>query len=100
MVLRPDGPADAIAHGILRGPVSIYAADAGDGEPSFHGAGLLVALLGTADPETLHRWFAGLGEDGAVVEPLTQRPWNAWDGQVRDPFGVTWLIGYELDAPA
>jgi PhnB protein len=30
---RDDGPADAVAHGILRGPVSVFAAGAAGEEP-------------------------------------------------------------------
>ncbi len=97
---RTDGPADAIAHGVLSGPVSLCAADAVPGEEVFDGAGLFLALLGTADPAVLRGWFDALALDGAVIDPLQERSWNAWDGQVRDAFGATWLIGYELAAAA
>jgi PhnB protein len=30
-----------------------------------------------------------------VVDDLQRRPWGASDGQVRDRYGVRWLIGYE-----
>jgi PhnB protein len=92
---RDDGPADAVAHGILRGQVSLYAADAAAGEAAFSSTGLLIALLGTGDPQTTHRWLDALAETGQILDPLQQRGWNAWDGQVRDRFGVTWLLGYE-----
>ncbi len=95
---RSDGPAEAIAHGVLSGPVSLYAADAGTGDAAFSSTGLFLALLGAVEPEVLHEWFAALGAGGTVLEPLEQRAWNAWDGQVRDAFGVTWLVGYELEA--
>lgn len=93
---RSDGPEDAVAHGILNGPVSLYAADAGDGEAPFGSTGLFVALLGTGEPQATHRWFEALAEGGRIIDPLQQRGWNAWDGQLRDEFGVTWLLGYEL----
>lgn len=92
---RSDGPADAIAHGILNGPVSLYASDAGADEDGFHSTGLFFALLGAAEPAVLHRWFDALADGGSVLDALQQRAWGAWDGQVRDAFGVTWLIGYE-----
>ena len=44
---REDGPADAVAHGILRGPVSLSAADAAAEEP-FRSSGLMFSLLGAA----------------------------------------------------
>ena len=69
---RTDGPADAIAHGILGdGPVTLFAADvAGDDQP-LRCEGLLFSLLGTADSPTLRTWF--------------------------DRFGVPWPIGFEVD---
>jgi PhnB protein len=93
---RDDGPADAIAHGLLRGgPVDLYAADAIGDEEAFSSRGLMFALLGTAEPETLRRWFAALADGGTVVDDLQERPWGASDGQVIDRFGVHWLVGFE-----
>lgn len=92
---RDDGPADRIAHGMLQGPVELFAADAGPGEPSLALTGILFSLLGTAEPAELERWFAALAEGGEVLDPLQLRPWGDHDGQVRDRFGVTWLIGYQ-----
>lgn len=95
---RTDGPADAIAHGVLAGPASLYASDAAPDEATFDGTGLFLSLLGTAEPAVLHGWFDALAVGGEVIDPLQKRQWNAWDGQVRDAFGVTWLIGYEIDS--
>ena len=92
---RDDGPADAIAHGMLQGPVELSAADAGPGEPPLRIEGLLFSLLGTTDPETLEAWFAALSDGGSDVDPLQPRPWGDHDGQVTDRFGVRWLIGYQ-----
>jgi PhnB protein len=95
---RTDGPADAIAHGYLSdGPVILFAADAGEGEASLRSEGLMFSLLGTADPATLHAWFARLADGGRVVDDLQRRDWGAADGQVVDRFGVHWLVGYEGD---
>jgi PhnB protein len=93
---RTDGPADAIAHGYLtEGPVALFASDATGDQASFRGEGMLLSLLGTADPATLHAWFDRLSEGGRVVDDLQRRPWGASDGQVVDRYGVPWLIGYE-----
>ena len=62
--------------------------------------GVAITLLGTADAATLTRWFDALAEGGQVLDPLQERPWDAHDGQVRDRFGVRWLIGYEHAAQA
>jgi PhnB protein len=95
---RDDGPADAIAHGLLRGPVSLFAADAAPGEETFHCGGLMFSLLGTSDPQTLREWFARLAEGGSIVDDLQVRPWGATDGQVIDRYGVHWLVGFEDEA--
>jgi PhnB protein len=94
---RSDGPADAIAHATLRGPVFLHAADAGPDEDGFSSTGLFFALLGTAAPEVLRAWFDALADGGRALDPLAERGWGAWDGQVRDRFGLTWLIGWESE---
>lgn len=90
------GPGDAIAHGVLSGgPVSLFGADAGPDEAAVRVEGILLSLLGTAEPDVLHRWFDRLAEGGSIVDPLAPKPWGASDGQVIDQFGIPWLIGYE-----
>ncbi|AQP48864.1 VOC family protein [Tessaracoccus aquimaris] len=92
---RTDGPPEAIAHGEVDGPVRIGGSDAAPGQPGVSMHGLMLALLGTAEPEVLHRWFDALADGGTVVDPLGPKPWGASDGQVIDRFGLHWLIGYE-----
>ncbi len=92
---RDDGPSDAVAHGILNGPVSLFAADASAGESPFTSSGLMFSLLGTRPPDELRAWFRALALGGVVRDELQQRPWGDWDGQVVDRFGVCWLIGFE-----
>ncbi|MDI2036409.1 VOC family protein [Paenarthrobacter nitroguajacolicus] len=92
---RTDGPADAIAHGVLIGPVALAGADAADEETSLRTEGLMLSLLGAAEPAVLHSWFDKLAQDGRVVDPLTHKPWGASDGQVIDRHGLHWLVGYE-----
>ena len=92
---RDDGPAEAIAHGMLQGPVELFASDAAAGEPGVRLEGVLFALLGTADPATLEEWFTALSDGGVDIDPLQARPWGDHDGQVTDRFGVRWLFGYQ-----
>jgi PhnB protein len=95
---RTDGPADAVAHGMIAsGPVRLFAADASGDEPSIHCEGLMLSLLGTANAHVSTRWFHKLSEGGRVVEMLQERPWGGSDGRVVDRFGVEWLIGFEGD---
>lgn len=96
---RTDGPADAVAHGgLVDGPVALFAADATGGQAPFRCEGLMLSLLGTADPSTLREWFAALADGGRIVDALQERPWGATDGQVVDRHGLHWLIGFEHDA--
>ena len=92
---RTDGPADAIAHGMLRGRVELFAADAGPEDETLDLHGVMFSLLGTAGPEESESWFRGLADGGRIVDPLQLRPWGDHDGTVIDRFGVTWLIGYQ-----
>ena len=92
---RDDGPADAVAHGMLQGPVELFASDAAVGGETALLRGIQFALLGTAEPAVLEGWFAALAVGGRVLDPLTLKPWGDHNGQVRDRFGVTWLIGYQ-----
>jgi PhnB protein len=93
---RNDGPGDAVAHGYLvDGPVALFAADVTGDEPVFKCEGMMLSLLGTAEPSTLRNWFSGLSDGGRVVSDLERRPWGASDGQVVDRFGLHWLIGFE-----
>lgn len=95
---RNDGPADAIAHGALTdGPVALAGADVSGDERPVRVEGMMLALLGTANPSTLRTWFSRLSEGGRVVEDLQKRPWGASDGQVIDSYGLHWLIGFEGD---
>ncbi len=77
------------------GPVALFASDATGAEPALRCEGMMLSLLGTADPATLRAWFAGLCERGRIVEDLQARPWGDTDGQVVDRFGLHWLIGFQ-----
>ena len=93
---RTDGPAEAIAHGVLSsGPVSLFGSDAAPDDDSMRLEGVALSLLGTAEPEVLHVWFDRLAVTGTIIDPLGPKPWGAADGQVLDQYGLRWLIGYE-----
>lgn len=89
-----NGPSEAIAHGMLKGRVELFAADAEPGTEALELRGIMFSLLGTAEPDELERWFGALSAGGHVLDPLQLRPWGDHDGTVIDRFGVTWLIGY------
>lgn len=95
---RTDGPQNAVAHGVLDGVVALAGSDAATGEQPVRVEGLMLSLLGTAEPLILHEWFDKLCVDGTSIDPLVQRPWDGSDGQVTDRYGLRWLIGYESEA--
>ncbi len=95
---RDDGPGDAVAHGVLSGPVSLFAADVAGEEP-FGSSGLMFSLLGATSAEGLRAWFDALAEGGTIIDKLQARPWGATDGQVVDRYGVRWLVGFEDAEP-
>lgn len=95
---RSDGPADAIAHGMISGAVNLFGADAGPDQDAVHIVGATFSLLGTAAPDVLREWFAKLTVGGTAVDPLQKRPWGDFDGQVTDRYGIRWLVGYQESA--
>ncbi|MHA7239098.1 VOC family protein [Arthrobacter sp. TMS1-12-1] len=95
---RTDGPPEAVAHGVLDGVVALAGSDAAAGEQTVRFEGIMLSLLGTAEPAILHAWFDRLSDGGSVTDPLALKPWGASDGQVTDRHGLRWLIGYEPQA--
>ena len=95
---RTDGAPDAIAHGELSGAVALAGSDTPPGGKSVRLEGVMLSLLGTAEPAVLHEWFNKLSAGGQVVDALAAKPWGASDGQVIDRYGLHWLIGYEPGA--
>lgn len=92
---RSDGDPTAIAHGTLDGVVALAGSDAAEGQSTVRLEGIMLSLLGTAEPAVLHEWFDKLSVDGSVLDPLSPKPWGASDGQVIDRHGLHWLVGYE-----
>ena len=54
----------------------------------------MLSLLGTTEPDTMRGCFAALADGDEVVDELQRRPWGDCDGQVRDRYGLHWLIGF------
>jgi PhnB protein len=97
---RTEGAPDGIAHGVLDGVVALAGSDTPAGGKSVRIEGVMLSLLGTAEPALLHEWFDKLSAGGRVVDPLAPKPWGASDGQVIDRYGLHWLIGYEPESDA
>lgn len=77
---------------------ALAGSDGAAGERTVRCEGMMLSLLGTAEPAVLHEWFDKLADGGSVIDPLTPKPWGASDGQVVDRHGLHWLVGYEPEA--
>jgi PhnB protein len=84
-------PADGVMHAQLttdRG-FTLMAADPPPGmaeTPNGH-----ISLSGD-ESELLHGYFDRLAEGGTIDVPLEKAPWGDEFGQVKDRFGVNWLV--------
>ena len=60
------------------------------------GAAFAGAATGVNMARDIERgWFDRLADGGTVLDPLAKRPWGDYDGQVRDRYGLRWLIGFQ-----
>ncbi|MDO5076498.1 VOC family protein [Corynebacterium sp.] len=60
-----------------------------------------LAIGGQAvERERVAAWFDALSDGGAVVLPLAEAPWGDMFGQVRDRFGVTWMVNISVGSSA
>ena len=53
----------------------------------------------SVNPETLEeaeRVFAALSEGGQVTMPLEKSFWGSYFGMLNDPFGIQWMVNYEI----
>jgi len=44
------------------------------------------------------RIFKALSEDGRIILPISDQPWNAYYGSFADKYGVRWMVDYEYAA--
>ncbi len=85
-------PADGVMHAQLTTDqgFTLMAADQPPGEtgttPNGH-----ISLSGD-EGDVLHGYFDKLGEGGNVDVPLAKQVWGDEFGQVKDKFGVNWLV--------
>jgi len=89
--------ADKVMHGQLRTPSGhlLMASDvpAGMGEPPGNGT---VCLSG--DDVAMRGHFAALADGGEVIVALEKQMWGDEFGELRDRFGVRWMV--DLTPPA
>ncbi|GAB2462174.1 PhnB protein [Conyzicola lurida] len=63
------------------------------------GAGYSLSFSGD-DDVTLRKLWADLADGGEITLPLDQAPWGDVFGQVKDRFGVSWMVSIATPAAA
>lgn len=91
----PAGAEDLVMHAAVVNDsgLMVYASDSVPGQPSFFGENGTIAVSGPEAEEQQGYWDRLAEAEGTeVLEPLTDTPWGARFGVLRDPFGVLWLF--------
>ena len=97
-VPTPLGPAwkDAVLHAQIRlGGTELMGADIPDAEPM---RSAYLSLSVTTDAEA-ERIFAVLADGGAIFMPMEETFFASRFGQLRDRFGINWMILHERPMP-
>lgn len=55
--------------------------------------------IGAETEDEARRLFEGLSAGGTVTMPLDVAPWGALFGGLKDKFGFSWMINYDLGSP-
>lgn len=92
LLIHLEDPSGRIGHAELRGRVSLFGSDGDEGDIRMESMMLSILVAG---PDLLRGWFDRLADGGTVLDPLAKRPWGDYDGQVRDRYGLRWLIGFQ-----
>ncbi|WP_232679317.1 VOC family protein [Nocardioides sp. R-C-SC26] len=80
--------ADLVAHDGLR----LMGADVPSTHPEFDQYNVHVSISGD-DDALLGDWYTRLGADGGSYDvPYEKAPWGDYFGQVKDRFGINWLV--------
>lgn len=86
--------ADGVMHSMLRTEESLMfmASDLPPGTTLTPGDATVTLALSGDDEERLTRWFHALAEGGEVQVPLEKQMWGDVFGQLKDRYGVQWLV--------
>ena len=86
-------PADGVMHGQLTTPegFTLMASDNVPGMSEGQTPNGHLSLSGD-ESELLHGYFDKLADGGIVDVPLEKAPWGDEFGQVKDKFGINWLV--------
>jgi len=90
-----EGPeAEGIMHAMLRTDEGLMfmASDLPPGTTLTPGDATVTLALSGDDEERLRGWFEALAEGGEVHVPLEKQMWGDVFGQLKDRYGVQWLV--------
>jgi len=84
-------PAEGVMHAQLESPegFTLMASDHVGGTPATPNGHI---SLSGGESDLLHGYFDRLAEGGTVDVPLEKAPWGDEFGQVKDQYGVNWLV--------
>lgn len=87
---------DKIMHARLAfGDNMLMFSDGMPGQPIDHGNGIYLSI-GLDDEVRTRSIFAQLSDGGNITMPLEKQFWGALFGQVKDKYGISWMINCEL----
>lgn len=92
------GPAERIMHVSLpigRGTL-LMGSDSPDGGPAFQSGNNFALALSPDSEEETRQLFDALAQGGTVAMPLEKTFWGALFGMVRDQYGISWMVNYNL----
>jgi PhnB protein len=96
----PDPHKQKIIHSYLNnGTLSFMAGDAPPGRKVAIGDNIHMSIVGN-DRELLTSIFSRLSEGGSVTMPLAKQFWGDIYGQLRDKFGIHWMVNISSGEPA
>lgn len=88
-----DGPqADQIMHAQLETEAGFTLMGSDIPEHMDFPEGSWTVSLSGDEPEVLRGWWEGLAEGATVETPLATQMWGDEFGQLKDRFGVTWIV--------
>ena len=88
---------DGVMHAFLETPegFALMASDAMEGESGAAGGNIVISISGyNDDADKMRRYFERLSEGGTVVTPLEKQMWGDEYGQLKDKFGITWMVDF------
>jgi PhnB protein len=87
---------DKIMHARLAfGDNMLMFSDGMPGQPVDHGNGIYLSI-GLDNEAKARSIFDQLGEGGNITMPLEKQFWGALFGQVKDKYGISWMINCEV----